>query len=137
MSNMLVALLQIDDTTGGGAGGIVAILFGGVFLVIWLIVMVAVAAGAWKVFEKAGEPGWSALVPFYNAFVFARIAGREPLWGALLLIPCVNFITLPMVCIDVARKFGKDTIYGIGLAFLGIIFFPMLGFGSAQYNRNA
>ena len=115
----------------------VAALFGGVFFIIILVVLLVVVAGMWKVFEKAGEPGWASLVPIYNFFVLVKIAGREAWWAILLLLPCVNFVALPMVCIDVARKFGKDTLYGIGLAFLGVIFFPMLGFGSAQYDRNA
>jgi uncharacterized membrane protein YoaK (UPF0700 family) len=98
---------------------------------------VIVVAGMWKVFEKAGEPGWAALVPIYNIIVLVKIAGREMWWVILFLLPCANFVAAVMISIDIARKFGKDTLYGIGLAFLPFIFYPMLGFGDAQYNRNA
>lgn len=62
-----------------------------------------------------------------------RIAGREAWWIILFFIPCVSFVVMIIVCMDVAPKFGKSQGYGIGLALLGPIFFPMLGFGDAQY----
>ncbi len=138
MSNILMALLQMDESVPAAeGGGMIAALFGGVFAIIMLVVLLVVLAGMWKMFEKAGEPGWAALVPIYNMFVLVRIAGKEMWWAILLLLPCVNFVALVMVCLDIARKFGKDTMYGVGLALLPFVFFPMLGFGSAQYNRNA
>ena len=88
-------------------------------------------------FEKAGEPGWGAIVPFYNIYLMCKIAGRPGWWLILWLIPCVNFIIAIMVCLDIARNFGKGTLFGIGLAILGFIFFPILGFGDARYLGNA
>jgi hypothetical protein len=138
MKSMLWALAQVDDGAAASeAGGIVAALFGGVFFLLFLLVFVNVAAGMWKVFEKAGEPGWAALIPIYTLVVLVKIAGKEMWWVVLMLLPCVNFVAAVMICIDIARKFGKDTVYGVGLAFLPFIFFPMLGFGPAQYNRSA
>jgi len=138
MTSMLWALAQVTyDTPPGEGGGIIAALFGGAFFLVFLLVFVIVAAGMWKMFEKAGEPGWAALVPIYNLVVLVKIAGKEVWWVVLMLVPCVNFVAAVMVCIDIARKFGKDTVYGVGLAFLPFIFFPMLGFGAAQYNRSA
>ena len=87
----------------------------------------------WKIFTKAGQPGWAALVPIYNMIVLLQIAGRPLWWIILLLIPFVNFIILILVMIDVAKAFGKGTGFGIGLALLGFIFFPILAFGNAQY----
>jgi hypothetical protein len=103
--------------------------FGGILLVVNLVVII----GIWKVFEKAGEPGWASLVPVYNLMVMARIAGQPEINGLLCFIPIVGIYFGAMLCIDLAQKFGKDAMYGIGLLLLGIIFFPMLGFGSAQY----
>jgi uncharacterized protein DUF5684 len=132
----ILALMQYDDTTGGG-GGIAGCLGGGVFMLIWLAVLVVVIAGMWKVFVKAGHPGWAAIVPFYNLYILTQIAGREILWFILLLIPGVNIIAAIMISLDIARKFGQGSGFGIGLAFLPFIFYPILGFGSAQYNPNA
>lgn len=138
MRSMLWALAQVEDgASASEGGGLIAALFGGAFFLVSLLVFVIVAAGMWKMFEKAGEPGWAALVPIYNLVVLVKIAGKEMWWVVLMLVPCVNFVAAVMICIEVARKFGKDTLYGIGLAFLPFIFFPMLGFGAAQYNRNA
>ena len=138
MKSMLWALAQVEDGAAASeGGGIIAALFGGAFFLVFLLVFVIVAAGMWKMFEKAGEPGWAALVPIYNLVVLVKIAGKEMWWVVLMLLPCVNFVAAVMICIDIARKFGKDTVYGVGLAFLPFIFFPMLGFGPAQYNRSA
>ena len=138
MNSMLWALAQAaEDYPGAEGGGVIAALFGGVFFLVWLVVVVVVVAGLWKVFEKAGEPGWAAIVPIYNIIVLVKIAGKEMWWVILFFLPCVNFVAAIMVSMDIARKFGQSTGYGIGLALLPFIFYPMLGFGSAQYNRNA
>lgn len=108
--------------------------FGIIWIVIWLIIAVVVLAGVWKVFTKAGQPGWACIVPIYNAVVLMRIAGRPAWWVLLLFIPVVNLVIEIIVYIDVAKNFGKGTGFGIGLVFLGPIFFPILGFGDAQYN---
>jgi len=91
----------------------------------------------WKVFTKAGEPGWASIIPIYNLYIWCKIVGRPWWWILLMLIPFVNFIVAIILCIDLAKSFGKGVGFGIGLALLGIIFFPILGFGSAQYQGPA
>jgi hypothetical protein len=132
-----LALMQDSDVSENPAVGVAGCLGGGVFMIVWLAVAVLVIAGLWKVFEKAGKPGWAAIIPIYNLVVLLEIAGRPLWWIVLLIIPGVNLIAAIIVSIDVARKFGKSTGYGIGLALLGFIFYPMLGFSDAQYNPNA
>jgi hypothetical protein len=87
----------------------------------------------WKVFTKARQPGWASIIPIYNLYVWCKIVGRPWWWILLMLIPLVNFIILIILSIDLAKSFGKGAGFGIGLALLGIIFWPILGFGSAQY----
>lgn len=116
----------MESSGGGGIAGVFMML-------VWLAVMIAVLAGFWKVFVKAGKPGWACLVPIYNIIVMLQIVGRPLWWLVLLLIPFVNFVVLIIISIDMAKSFGKGTGYGIGLAFLGAIFYPMLGFGDAKY----
>ncbi len=98
---------------------------------VMLAIFVVVVAGAWKVFTKAGQPGWAAIVPIYSTYVFVvEIAKKDMVWFLLsLFIPFA--IIVP--CMDVAEKFGKERTYGLGLFFLPFIFFPMLGFSDAQY----
>jgi Family of unknown function (DUF5684) len=89
-------------------------------------------AGIWKVFEKAGKPGWAIIVPFYNVYVMLQIAGRPGWWLILAFIPFVNLILI-VLPFDMAKKFGKGLGYGFGLLFLPFIFYPVLGFGNARY----
>jgi hypothetical protein len=63
--------------------------------------------------------------------------GETGWWVILMLIPFVNFIIAIILCIDLAKSFGNGVGFGLGLAFLGIIFFPILGFGSSQYQGPA
>jgi hypothetical protein len=94
-------------------------------------------AACWKIYTKAGQPGWAAIVPIYNLYIWCKIVGRPWWWILLMLIPFVNFIIGIILCIDLAKSFGKGVGFGLGLVFLGIIFFPILGFGSAQYQGPA
>lgn len=108
-----------------------------VVLLVQLAVMIVAIAGIWKTFEKAGEPGWAAIVPFYNLYVMVQISGKPTWWIVLFFIPIANIAAAFLIPIAIAEKFGKGAGFGIGLALLGFIFYPMLGFGDAQYNRNA
>ncbi|MBI2214321.1 MAG: signal peptidase I [Acidobacteria bacterium] len=104
-----------------------------VMFLVWAVVVVAVIAGLWKVFVKAGKPGWAAIVPIYNFIVMLEIVGKPIWWIVLMLIPVVNLVVAIIVSIALAEKFGKSAAYGIGIALLGFIFIPMLGFGDARY----
>jgi hypothetical protein len=98
-----------------------------------LALIIVVLVGMWKVFVKAGKPGWACLVPIYNIIVLLQIAGKPLWWIILLLIPVVNLVIAILIGIAIAEKFGKGAGFGLGLAFLGFIFYPILGFGDAQY----
>lgn len=106
-------------------------------MIIWLLIVVLVIAAMWKVFAKAGQPGWASLIPFYNIYVWCQIVGRPGWWLILMLIPFANIIVAFILCIDLAKSFGKGAGFGIGIALLGFIFLPILGFGSAQYQGAA
>jgi hypothetical protein len=101
--------------------------------VIQLVLVIALLAGLWKTFEKAGKPGWAAIVPIYNGIVLLQIAGKPIWWIILMLIPCVNIVIAILVGIEVAKNFGKGTGFGLGLGLLSFIFYPILGFGDARY----
>lgn len=107
------------------------------FMLVMLAIAVVIIAAMWKVFEKAGEPGWAALIPIYNIIVLLKIAGRPAWWIVLMLIPLVNFIVAIIVALDVARNFGKGAGFGLGLALLAPIFYPILAWSDARYQRTA
>ena len=99
----------------------------------YAVFVLLMIASMWKVFAKAGEPGWAAIVPIYNIIVWCKIVGRPAWWFILLLIPCVGIVIAIMLSIDLAKSFGKGAGFGIGMVLLPFIFIPILGFGSAQY----
>ena len=101
-------------------------------LIVWAI-LIAIIVGIWKVFTKAGKPGWAAIIPIYNGIVLLQIAGKPIWWIILFFIPVVNLIIAILVGIAVARNFGKSELFGVGLGLLGFIFYPILGFGDARY----
>jgi uncharacterized membrane protein YhaH (DUF805 family) len=125
-------MLQEDPTAGAGgsaAGAGIGIVAG----IVYLAILILMIAAMWKVFEKAGEPGWAALVPIYNLIVLLKIAGKPAWWFILMLIPFVNVIVFFIVSIAVAERFGKGIGFGIGLAILPFVFYPLLAWGESHY----
>jgi hypothetical protein len=102
-----------------------------VFLAIGILMLISM----WKIYSKAGQPGWAVLVPIYNLIVLLNIVRKPGWWFVLMLIPIVNFIIILLVYLELAKVFGKDTGFGLGIIFLPVIFLPMLAFGSAQYQE--
>lgn len=106
----------------------------GPMLLLWLAVAVVMIAAMWKIFAKADEAGWKSLIPFYNSYTMFRIAGRNGWWFLLMGIPLVNVVLAVMLALDLAKHFGKSTLFGI----FGLLLFPyvgalMLAFGDAKY----
>jgi hypothetical protein len=102
-------------------------------IIVWLAFVVFIIAAMWKVFEKAGQPGWAAIIPIYNVYIMTKIGGKPGWWVILLLIPLVNLIFIIWIYNMVSKSFGKEEGFTIGLLLLGIVFWPILGFGSAKY----
>jgi hypothetical protein len=83
---------------------------------------------------KAGQPGWAAIVPFYNCYILLKIAGRPGWWLVLLFLPLVNIVIGLLVAIDIAKAFGQSAVFGVIMLFLlAGIGYLMLGFGNYRY----
>lgn len=104
-------------------------------IIAYVILILLLIVSQWKVYTKAGKPGWAVLVPIYNIIVLLEIVRKPIWWIALLLIPIVNFVILIIINVNLAKVFGKGTGFALGLIFLPFIFIPILGFGSAQYQQ--
>lgn len=104
---------------------------------IQLVVIVLLIVSLWKVFVKAGQPGWAAIIPLYNWYILVKIASKPWWWFLLLFIPLVNIVIVFLVFLAIAGNFGKGTGFAVGLFFLGFIFFPILAFSDAQYSEVA
>ena len=119
-----------------GTGTILGVIFG-IGITVWII-CIAIAIlqiiATWKIFKKSGYEGWETLIPGHNEFVLFKMVGINPAW-VLLEIFCAPsaIVFLFWKNIELAHSFGKSTAFGIGLALLPVIFYPILGFGKDQY----
>jgi hypothetical protein len=109
-----------------------------VMVALYLAIALFFIIAAWKIFTKAGQPGWGILIPIYNVYLWIKIAGKPGWWVLLFLIPLVNVVIGIIVSLDVAKAFGKSTAWGVFLlclfSFIGI---PILGYGKATYTQPA
>ncbi|HOX41688.1 MAG TPA: DUF5684 domain-containing protein [bacterium] len=88
----------------------------------------------WKIFTKAGKPGWGSIIPIYSSIVLLQIIQKPIWWIVLLMIPFVNFAIGIIMSIELAKYFGKSAIWGFVMLFIfGIIGYPVLAFGGATY----
>lgn len=130
----MIATLLLDNDPAGAAAAAGMLAFSGIIMMIGLAIAVICIIGMWKVFEKAGQPGWACLIPIYNIYILLKVAGRPGWWLLLFLIPLLNLVFLLLVSIDVAKCFGQSAVFGIVLIFLlGGIGYIILGFGNYRY----
>lgn len=103
------------------------------FLLTLLVVFLLLVVSIWIVLEKAGEAGWKILIPIYNSYILLIISGVPGWWLILLFIPVVGFVFWLLAMLALAQKFGRGALFGVGLCLLPMFFFPILAFGSSQY----
>ncbi len=137
-----------DAGTAAAFAGIfgITIIFIIVIAIIWLVVIGLTIAGLWKMFKKAGEEGWKALIPFYNLYILCKLVGVTPWW---LLIICISYVicSIPFIGafasivaiaayyyffiilgIGTARSYGKEDVWTVGFLLVPFIFYPLIGF---------
>ncbi len=124
---------NVDPATAGALGA---------FFLVYSIVVFAIALvsiiGLWKVFLKAGKPGWGALIPLYNTYLIIVTAGKPGWWLLLLFVPFVNVIVGILIMLALAEAFGKSAVFAIfGLIIFSPIGLLMLGFGDAKYQLSS
>jgi hypothetical protein len=119
---------NVDMAPVAAAGGVAL----GI-LIVELVIALLMIISMWKVFAKAGQPGWASIVPIYNAVVILQIAGKPVWWIILFLVPIANLIVGILTLAGLAKAFGRGAGTVVGLILLPIIFWPILGFGSAEY----
>lgn len=120
-----------SDYSSGGFGILAGI--GVTFIIIYLAIVVIAIVGMWKTFEKAGKPGWAAIIPIYNIYIMIEIVGKPSIWLLWCILPCVNFVFCIWLLNLMSKSFGKEEGFTVGLVLLGFVFWPILGFGSAKY----
>src|SRR4051812_37128390 len=110
----VLAQAEENPDFGGGGGGVAGILFPLFFVALSIFLV----AAYWKLYEKAGQPGWGVLIPIYNVYLLCKIVGRPGWWTLLCFIPLVNIIIVLILCIDLAKVFGQGAGIGLGIFFL-------------------
>jgi hypothetical protein len=122
---------NFDSTSAGEAAGIFAI-FSALLIPILIVAAIMIVAH-WKIYEKAGKPGWAAIIPIYNLIILLEIVGKPLWWIILFFIPCVNIVFLVWVTNLLSKSFGQSEGFTVGLLLLGVVFYPILGFGNYKY----
>jgi hypothetical protein len=89
----------------------------------------------WKIYTKAGEPGWACLIPIYNFIVFLKIVNKPWWWIFLMIIPIVNLVLIIMLIHRLSLSFGKGAGFTLGILFFHVIFFAILAFDSSVYTK--
>ena len=109
-----------------------------VIVPIYGVILILLIVANWKLFAKAGQPGWASIIPIYNLVILLQIVGRPTWWiAAILFCPPVGLVFSVIMIVDLAKSFGKGGGFAAGLILLGFIFFPILAFGSSQYQGPA
>ena len=111
-------------------------IFGPDVLIVVIVVAISVlltVVPMWRIFRRAGRPGWAAIVPIFSQYTLCEVVGRPVWWLIWLLIPYVNVVFWLIFAIDLARSFGRSSGFGVGMWLLPFIFVPILGYGSAPY----
>lgn len=101
------------------------------FWIICMVFAVVQIVAMWKLFKKAGRPGWASIIPVYNYIVLIQVA-EAPMWY-LALVFLVFPVGLLMTYIKVAEKFGKSAGFGVLTWFFPFVGLPILAFGKSQY----
>lgn len=141
---------SLSSYLGGGLGAFMGILF--VVLVIGLFLALIMLVSLWKIFTKAGQPGWAAIIPFYNKYILVKVARLPVYYFVALYLPFLlvvakisvpyaisNAIGIAILCVygfimyNLCKQFSKGIVYTVGMTFLPFIFYPMLAFGDSVY----
>jgi hypothetical protein len=139
MHTLTPLLAQASGNNEAAALGLIMALIAGFGMLI-LAGYAVVLIGMWKVFTKAGQPGWAVLIPFYNIIVLLRVAGLPWYWVFAVFLPIIPilgvlaYMVLAVMCLHrISTRFGQGVGFTIGLTLLSPIFFLILGFGSSKY----
>lgn len=127
VSTRLIRGMRDDEAIaliGGGIGGCFGLCIG-----------VIIVASLWRIFTKAGQPGWAAIVPIYNIFVLTQICNKPPYWIVFFFIPFVNFVAGILMANALARSFGKGAGFTVGMILLPMVFYPLLAMDNEPYRR--
>jgi len=106
-----------------------------IMILLWLAIVVFAIMSQWKIFTKAGQPGWACLIPIYNIIIILKIVNKPWWWLFLMMIPIANIVFLIIIVHRLSLSFGKGAGFTVGLILLGIVFYGILAFDSSVYKK--
>ena len=118
---------NVNTNPAAVMAGLVVNLFVSLFLYVVFVI------GTWKVFSKAGRPGWWSIIPILNVIVLLQISGRSGWWVLGYLVPILNLFVHIRWGIEMAHAYGRGIGFAIGLILLEPLFLVILGFSDARY----
>lgn len=113
------------------------LLFPIILIVLVLALIVFLIITRWKIYTKAGKPGWACIIPIYNIIVMLEIVGKPWWWIFMFLLPVVNIVFAIWMINLLSKSFGQSEGFTVGLILLPVIFYPILAFGSYTYQGPA
>lgn len=135
--------LELQDSSAGIRDEKITSFFSEFYTILPIMILAGIfqTIVMWLVYDKADQPGWASIVPFYNMWVLAEIAEKPGWWVLIILfsglIPYVGgiigMVLSIIITVGVARTFGRGVAFGIGLIFLPLVFYPVLAFSKNRY----
>ena len=107
--------------------------FSSIFFDVVLVTSILIIVAQWRIYEKAGQPGWAAIIPFFNFYILLKIVGKPGWWLIWVFVPVANLVVAIWTTNLLSKSFGKDEVFTIMLLILPWVFYPLLGFGDAEY----
>ncbi len=107
--------------------------FTSIFFIFMLAISILVIVAQWRIYEKAGQPGWAAIIPIFNFYILLKIVGKPGWWVIWMIVPIANAVVAIWTTNLLSKSFGKNVGFTIMLLILPWIFYPILGFGKAEY----
>lgn len=125
-TTMLTGAMQNDMIAWAAVMWVLAV--SAIWFVIWAAISVLMIISNWKIFEKAGQPGRGIFIPIYNIYLMFKVWGRPGGRTRWLLFPPVLLVLMIILNFDIAKRFKKPALFGLGLRILPIVFYPILAF---------
>lgn len=119
---------------GEGGGALAAIMGASIaMIIVYLLIAAVIIVSYWKIYTKAGKPGWAAIVPIYNIIILLEIVKKPVWWVILFFIPCANIVAMVLVALEFVKVFGKPSWHAALMILVGIVYLPYIAFSDAKY----
>jgi len=104
-----------------------------IFLIVTVMVATIIIISLYRIFVKAGRPGWAAIIPIYNMYLLLKVIKKPGWWIILFFIPIVTYIIQIIVAIEIGKAFGKSALFSTIFLLLLPVGFLVIAFDKSKY----